>query len=177
MLTIVIPTYNCENDLAHMLEPLISDAVRGAIGDVIVFDDGSTDATCDIARRTGCTLLEKGEGASLPDVIDSARGDWLLFLAPGTRFVDGWDDDVGDYINSPTGSKGAAEFSIARPSHGSFWQRVFGSPGKLKPFQRGFLISKRQAKANAKPGQGMEDVMRGLAIKRLEAEVKPRVRS
>ncbi|MCE3543524.1 hypothetical protein LXJ56_25425, partial [Escherichia coli] len=51
-----------------------------------------------------------------------------------------------------------------------FFARVF-APGN--PLANGLLISKRQAMALSAPGKSAADLARGLAMKRLRAEIIP----
>lgn len=78
-LSIIIPTFNEENYLPHLLESI----KRQDFSDyeVIVADAGSKDSTSDIAQEWGCKVVEGG----LPAVgrnrgADAARGEYLLFL-------------------------------------------------------------------------------------------------
>lgn len=78
-LSIIIPTFNEENYLPHLLESI----KRQDFSDyeVIVADAGSEDSTKDIAQEWGCKVVEGG----LPAVgrnrgAEAARGEYLLFL-------------------------------------------------------------------------------------------------
>ncbi|MDO5835899.1 MAG: glycosyltransferase family protein [Methanobacterium sp.] len=78
-LSIIIPTFNEENYLPHLLESI----KRQDFSDyeVIVADAGSEDSTRDIAREWGCKVVEGG----LPAVgrnrgAEAACGEHLLFL-------------------------------------------------------------------------------------------------
>lgn len=78
-LSIIIPTFNEENYLPHLLESI----KRQDFSDyeVIVADAGSKDSTSDIAQEWGCKVV----GGGLPAVgrnrgADAARGEYLLFL-------------------------------------------------------------------------------------------------
>jgi len=78
-LSIIIPTFNEENYLPHLLESIKRQNFRDY--EVIVADAGSTDSTRDIAQEFGCKL---GEGG-LPAVgrnrgADIAQGTYFLFL-------------------------------------------------------------------------------------------------
>jgi len=78
-LSIIIPTFNEENYLPHLLESIKRQDFRDY--EVIVADAGSEDSTKDIAREWGCKVVEGG----LPAVgrnrgAESAHGEYLLFL-------------------------------------------------------------------------------------------------
>ena len=59
-------------------------AVRDAVDEIVVVDTGSRDATVEIARSFGATVLERewtGSFAAARNAsIEAASGDWLLFL-------------------------------------------------------------------------------------------------
>ena len=69
MVTIVIPTYNEEDSIAKALVNL------SGLGDIVVCDDGSTDATENIARSLGCRIIKHPRKLGRSDCITS------LFLA------------------------------------------------------------------------------------------------
>lgn len=47
-------------DEAHRIEQVVSRTPRPMVDEVMVIDDGSTDATADVARRAGATVLSMG---------------------------------------------------------------------------------------------------------------------
>ncbi len=78
-LSIIIPTFNEESYLPHLLESI----KRQDFSDyeVIVADAGSKDSTRDIAQEWGCKVVEGG----LPSVgrnrgTEAASGEYLLFF-------------------------------------------------------------------------------------------------
>lgn len=78
-LSIIIPTFNEENYLPHLLESIKRQNFRDY--EVIVADAGSEDSTKVIALEWGCKVVEGG----LPAVgrnrgAESAQGEYLLFL-------------------------------------------------------------------------------------------------
>lgn len=79
---VVIPAYNAARFLAEALESVFA---QGAlVGHVVVVDDGSTDATGDIADSfPGLTLLRRengGIGAARNTGVAAANGDYVAFL-------------------------------------------------------------------------------------------------
>ena len=71
---VFIPAWNEEENL-----PAVLDAVREELpeADLLVVDDGSTDATAEVARAHGAEVLSFGENRGLPEGI--AAGDrWAL---------------------------------------------------------------------------------------------------
>jgi glycosyltransferase involved in cell wall biosynthesis len=161
MLSVLIETRNDEEGLTRTLASLIGGAVEGVVREVIVCDTGSTDQTHRVAEHAGCQYMTGGIAAGLRQ----AKGDWLLLLEPGARLVEGWIDSVVDHAARQTM---AARFSRARGSRTPFLARVFSANRALAD---GLLISKRQAAASAKSAGSAEAIARGLATKRLEAEI------
>lgn len=95
MLTIIMECHNDEAELAQTLSALVAGAVEGVVRDVIVLDHGSTDGSARVADAAGCRFLTDWD---LKDVVQSARGDWLLLLEPGARPLAGWVDAVIDHV-------------------------------------------------------------------------------
>jgi glycosyltransferase involved in cell wall biosynthesis len=162
MLTVIIQTKNNEEALARTLSPLVSGAVDGVLRDVIVHDQGSTDHTGKIAEHAGCSLFSN---CSLAECIHRARGDWLLFLEPGARLSDGWIESVERHtgmVQSP------AKFTRSRVGQPSFFSRVIRRETALAD---GLLITKRQALALSRKALTAEALSRGLAARRMNAEI------
>lgn len=95
VLSVVIPAYNEESGIAEIIERVL--AIRAGLADagvdgleLIVVDDGSSDATADIAARYPDVRLirqpaNRGYGAALKTGFSQARGNLLGFLdADGT---------------------------------------------------------------------------------------------
>ena len=161
MLSVLIETRNDEEGLARTLASLIGGAVEGVVRDVIVCDTGSTDQTHRVAEHAGCQYVTGGIAAG----IRQAKGDWLLLVEPGARLVEGWIDAVVAHTARQTMP---ARFSRARGSRTPFLARVFSGNRALAD---GLLISKLQAAASAKSAGSAEAIARGLATKRLDAEI------
>jgi glycosyltransferase involved in cell wall biosynthesis len=81
--SIVIPAHNEEGALGDVLARLQADLPRGVI-EIIVVDDGSSDATRAIAERAGVRVLRhphnRGYGASLKTGIRVAEGEYILTM-------------------------------------------------------------------------------------------------
>jgi hypothetical protein len=161
MLTVLIETLNDEEGLARTLASLVGGAVEGVVRDVVVCDSGSTDQTHRVAEHAGCHYVSGGIAAG----ISQAKGDWLLLLEPGARLAEGWIDEVAAHT---AGQTMAARFSPARASRAPFLSRVFKGNRALA---EGLVISKRQAAALSKSARSAESIARGLATKRLGAEI------
>lgn len=83
-LSVVVPTLNEASTLPHLLADLASLDVET---DVVVSDGGSLDATREIAREHGATVVSgaAGRGAQLRRGAGIARGRWLAFLHADSR--------------------------------------------------------------------------------------------
>lgn len=160
MLTVVIETRNDEDGLARTLSPLVPGAVEGVVLEVIVCDHGSTDQVHKVAEHAGCRFLTSG---GIAPAMRQAKGEWLLFLEPGARLVEGWIGEVRDHA---AGSTMPARFSRARGKKARFWERLFSSRRGLA---EGLLITKRQALS--KRSDTIEALLRGLSTRRLDAEI------
>jgi glycosyltransferase involved in cell wall biosynthesis len=100
MLSVVIPTHESERALVRTLAALVQGAAAGAVREVIVADDGSQDATAEVADIAGCRLLVSSArlGARLHEAAASARAPWLMFLRPGVILDASWVDDTARFI-------------------------------------------------------------------------------
>ena len=164
MLSVLIETHDDEERLARTLTSLVGGAVEGVVREVIVCDRGSTDQTHAVAEHSGCKYLA---GGGIAAAIAQAKGEWLLFLEPGSRLIDGWVDDV---VAHTARSTLPARFSRAPGSRAPFLSRAFSRPYALA---QGLLISKARALALAKNADGSEALARGLALKTLPAGIWP----
>jgi glycosyltransferase involved in cell wall biosynthesis len=161
MLSVLIETRNDEEGLARTLASLIGGAVEGVVRDVIVCDAGSTDQTHRVAEHAGCHYV----AGSIATGIGQAKGDWLLFLEPGARLAEGWIDEVVAHTARQTMP---ARFARTRANRTPFLARVFSGKRTLA---EGLVISKRQAAALAKSARSAEALARGLATRKLNAEI------
>jgi hypothetical protein len=159
---VLIETRNHEEALARSLAALVPAAVEGFVREVIVCDRGSTDHTHYVAEHAGCHFLAQGGVAA---GIRQAKGEWLLLLEPGARPAEGWTEEVAVHAAHQTM---AARFSRARADRAPFLARIFST---RRPLAEGLLITKRQALALSGKGRDAEGIARGLAAKRLPAEI------
>jgi glycosyltransferase involved in cell wall biosynthesis len=161
MLSVIIETRNDEDGLARSLAPLVSAVVEGLVREVIVCDHESADGTLKVAEHAGCRVVT-GE---IAEAIRAAKSEWLLLLEPGARLTGDWQDPVSSHIARNTMP---ANFSRSRESRPRLFARVFATA-----LATGLVVTKRQALSRARPGQGAEGVARGLAVKRLTAQILP----
>jgi rSAM/selenodomain-associated transferase 2 len=108
-LTVIVPTLNAA---AHLTDCLAGVSEAGC---TIVVDGGSSDATCDIARRAGATVVaaRRGRGIQLALGAAHATTPWMLFLHADTVLEPGWHDEVATFISLPDNAIRAATFKFA----------------------------------------------------------------
>jgi rSAM/selenodomain-associated transferase 2 len=109
-LTVVVPALNAERTLSGCL------AAIGSVRAVIVVDGGSSDATTDIARQAGATVIEapRGRGGQIAAGIKAAEPGWVLVLHADTRLDVGWRDAAR--VHMANGGALAACFRFALDS-------------------------------------------------------------
>ena len=164
MITVILECRDQENGLAVTLAALVQGAVEGLVAEVIVIDRGSSDAAAELADAAGCRYLVDPD---LRDVVRNARGDWLFLIEPGARPLLGWIEHLGQHMMA---GKMPARLSPSREYRLPWLARL---RHRNSPLEHVVLISRRQAIANVKPGQRLEDLPRGLALTRLKCEIVP----
>ena len=79
--SVVIPAYNEEHAIGDVIAALLA---RGSWCEVLVVDDGSTDATAERAEQAGARVVRhpynKGNGAAVKTGIREARGEVVLLM-------------------------------------------------------------------------------------------------
>lgn len=100
MLSVIIPTQDCERPLVRTLALLVSAAVAGTVREVIVADGGSQDDTAQVAEIAGCTVMVSTAslGLRLRAAAAEARAGWLLFLRAGMLPDTAWADDTVRFV-------------------------------------------------------------------------------
>lgn len=87
-LSVLIPTFNGEQRLPGLLESIRAQKVDQSSVEILVVDDDSADATCQVATRYGARILHNGEhqadrGKAIG--IRAAKHDLLLFIDDDNR--------------------------------------------------------------------------------------------
>ncbi len=108
----VIPVLDAATELPQMLAALAGVA---QLGEVIVVDGGSRDASVRIARRARARVIEapRGRGSQLAAGANAARCDWLLFLHADSQPLPGWGAAVRAFIAAPGAEQRAGYFTLA----------------------------------------------------------------
>lgn len=157
---------NAPAKLAQTLQNLVPYAIEGFVLEVIVLHEGMDDVTQLLADEAGCNLRQAP--FDMGEICGAARGDWLLFMESGATLQAGWADVVSAHAQI---GGGAASFKLKVSDSVPWWKRVFAPATTRSPLTKGFLISKRQARANVAGKSAPVDMMRGLAVKRLRASI------
>jgi Glycosyl transferase family 2 len=110
MISVIIPTLNAARLLPPTFQSLFDAAMDGLVGEVIVSDCGSTDATLGIADAAGATVIEAGRGQQRLAGALAAKRPWLLFLEPGQVIERGWENEIRSFISK--GESRAAAFRM-----------------------------------------------------------------
>lgn len=80
--SVCVAVYNGEDFLARALDSIQAQTYKDY--ELIVLDDGSTDASSEIAKRYNCRLLvqnpNQGVGMARKRMLEEAKGDWIAFL-------------------------------------------------------------------------------------------------
>jgi glycosyltransferase involved in cell wall biosynthesis len=107
-ISVIMPVYNGESVLRASLAPLASMRRSGEIAEIIVVDDGSTDASAEIAREFGASVMPSGgrlgPGGARNAAAPSAAGDILWFVDADVVVH----DDAAKALVSAFDSSGAA---------------------------------------------------------------------
>jgi rSAM/selenodomain-associated transferase 2 len=111
-LAVVIPTLNAAGTLPETLAAL---GGSGIVGEVVVTDGGSSDATGEAARSAGARLVTApcGRGSQLAAGAAAAAGDWLLFLHADCRLASGWENAARAFLDAPNAADRAGYFDFA----------------------------------------------------------------
>jgi glycosyltransferase involved in cell wall biosynthesis len=94
VISIIIPAINEEKLLGRMLEQFSPELVQNYDLEIIVSDGGSTDRTCEVARKYAHTVVENLEEKKQTISVgrnlgaSKARGDLLIFLNADTRIAE-----------------------------------------------------------------------------------------
>jgi hypothetical protein len=179
MISVVIGTRDSELLLASTLAALVPGAVAGLVREVIVADGGSTDATETVADVAGCRFFASAEllGARLNVAAAMARGDWLLFLRPGSVPGSRWIDEVQRFMqeaqqNAPPRRVAVFRSRAGRSTIATALTVLATAIGVLPRPERGLLIAKSHYHAlgghRASDSDPERSLMRRIGRRRIE---------
>ena len=114
-LSIVIPTLDAAAELPTTLAALAGSSL---LGEIIVVDGGSHDATVAIARDAGARVITapRGRGTQLAAGAAAAPGAWLLFLHADCRPLPGWDAAVQRFVAAGGAAAGYFDLALDDPA-------------------------------------------------------------
>jgi glycosyltransferase involved in cell wall biosynthesis len=139
MFSVLIATNDSERALVATLAALVPGATAGVVREVIVADGGSRDETEQVADIAGCRFFSSAEplGARLGAASAMARGEWLMFLAPGIVPQPGWIDDTIAFVRQD--QPRAAVFS---PAPSGILARMRRALAALPRAEQGLILRK-----------------------------------
>ena len=99
------------------LAALVPGATAGLLGEVIVADAGSRDATAEVADIAGCRFMTSSAplGARLKAAAVSTRTPWLMFLRAGCVPEPGWVSATERFIEATDRLDDAGRAAVFRP--------------------------------------------------------------
>jgi glycosyltransferase involved in cell wall biosynthesis len=106
-LSVAIITKNEEERLPECLESI------SFADDIIVVDSGSTDRTCEIARKFGCKVFIeewKGYGPQKNSAVQKCKNEWVLILDADERIPEETKEKIIEILEKP----GADAYSFPR---------------------------------------------------------------
>lgn len=111
MISVVIPAYNAEQTLGACLRALGSQTIPRDQYEVIVVDDGSTDATAAITQAAGARVIRQpnqGPAAARNHGVEAAQGDLILFTDSDCEPALDWVEQMAAPFANPevAGAKG-----------------------------------------------------------------------
>jgi hypothetical protein len=144
MLSVIIAATESERALLRTLAPLVAGAAAGLVREVILSDTGAHPTAAKIADIAGCRLMTAKEpiGARLSAAAAAARGEWLLFLRPGTVLEPGWLGETTSFTERRGAAERAAVFRL-------------GTDGFRPAFVEAIVLLKAALGARPRPEQGL----------------------
>jgi glycosyltransferase involved in cell wall biosynthesis len=104
MISVVIPTFNEEENIAQCLVSLCHQTVPRSEYEIIVVDGGSKDATCDIARKYAdkvFTQTSRKVGGARNDGVNAARGEIIATTDADCILPSHWIKRISEDFKNP----------------------------------------------------------------------------
>ena len=116
MLSAIIATHESEQALVPTLSALVPAVTAGLLGEVVVADGGSRDATAEVAEIAGCRFMasENPLGQRLRTAAALTRAPWLMFLRAGCVPEPGWVETTERFIGAADPAR-KARAAVFRP--------------------------------------------------------------
>ena len=105
MISVIIPTFNEEENIAQCLVSLCHQTVPRADYEIIVVDGGSKDSTCEIARKYAdkvFTQTSKKVGGARNDGVKEAKGDIIATTDADCILPPDWIKRIGEDFKNPS---------------------------------------------------------------------------
>jgi glycosyltransferase involved in cell wall biosynthesis len=100
----IVPALNEERYIAECIGALKAQSVPG-LAEIIVVDNGSSDQTADVARRSGARVVVqpvRGLAAARQAGLYEASGTVIIYVDSDSRLADGWADRVCErFLQNP----------------------------------------------------------------------------
>ena len=117
MISVIVATHDLERSLVPTLSALVPGATVGLLGEVVVADAGSKDATAEVggSRRLPFRCLAQSARRAAEGGGGFDARPWLMFLHAGTVLEPGWVDIVDRFIEKADLIEGSARAAVFRP--------------------------------------------------------------
>jgi len=111
-LTVLIPTYNCENIIKDCLL-----SVKDIADEILIADSFSSDKTLDICKKFEAKIIQRKYGYSASQknwAIPQAKNNWILLIDSDERLTPQLRSEIKNVLNKQSLLKKISGFEIAR---------------------------------------------------------------
>lgn len=111
-LTVLIPTYNCEDIIKDCLL-----SVKDIADEILIADSFSTDGTIKICKKFGVKIIQRKYGYSASQknwAIPQAKNNWILLIDSDERLTPQLQNEIKNVMKRPNLLKKISGFEIAR---------------------------------------------------------------
>jgi len=127
-ISFIVPVKNDASRLETCLRSILRNAGAAEHHEILVVDNGSTDASADVARRLGARVLEIPDNVRVSELRNRAarvtKGDILAFIDADNEIVSGWTRAALESLRlERVGAVGALYLA---PLDGTWVQRAYG---------------------------------------------------